>query len=127
MRASARPISEVVDAEGIEGVHQLGIDYLVGGLVTDLIRTGKLPILDKLERRAASGSVFQRVPGIGPKLACELRQVLGGESLEGLARAARDGALAQICGFGPRRTRMLAALADRPTAQLDLGLPTDQR
>jgi len=128
IRASARPIAEVVTEQGIEGVHQLGIDYLVGGLVTDLVRTGRLPLLDKLEGRSACGNVFQRVPGIGPRLARELRQVLGVESLEGLARAAQDGTLSGLCGFGPRRTRLLASLAtaqkrecgEHPAAQLDL-------
>ncbi len=128
LAACARPIAELVREEGVEGVHALGIDYLVGGLVTDLVRTGRLPLLDRLERRAATGSVFQRVPGIGPRLASELRQVLGVESLEGLARAAQDGALSDVCGFGPRRTRLLASLATAPkpegaartTAQLDL-------
>ena len=128
IRSSAKPIAEVVTEQGIEGVHHLGIDYLVGGLVTDLLRTGRLPLLDKLEGRSECGNVFQRVPGIGPKLARELRQVLGVESLEGLARAAQDGTLAGICGFGPRRTRLLASLAtapkrecpDRAAGQLDL-------
>jgi DNA polymerase/3'-5' exonuclease PolX len=128
IRASVRPIAEIVAEQSVEGIHQLGIDYLVGGMVTDLVRTGKLPLLDKLEGRSACGNVFQRVPGIGPKLALELRQVLGVESLEGLARAAQDGTLSGICGFGPRRTRLLASLAtapkrecpDRPAAQLDL-------
>lgn len=128
IRTSTRPIADVVAEQGIEGVHQLGIDYLVGGLVTDLVRTGRLPLLDKLEGRAACGNVFQAVPGIGPKLARELRQVLGVESLEGLARAAQDGTLSGICGFGPRRTRLLASLAttpkrecpDVPSGQLDL-------
>ncbi len=135
IRTSARPIAEVVGEQGIEGVHQLGIDYLIGGLVTDLVRTGTLPLLDKLEGRSACGNVFQRVPGIGPKLARELRQVLGVESLEGLARAAQEGALSEICGFGPRRTRLLASLAtaqkrecpERATAQLDLWAATNTR
>ena len=128
IRASARPIAEVVAEQGIEGVHQLGIDYLVGGLVTDLLRTGRLPLLDKLEGRSDCGNVFQRVAGIGPKLARELHHVLGVESLEGLARAAQDGTLSGICGFGPRRTRLLASLAtaqkrecpEAPAGQLDL-------
>ncbi len=114
IRSSAQPIADIVAEQGIEGVHQLGIGYLVGGVVADLVRTGRLPLLDKLEARAACGNVFQRVPGIGPKLAQELRQVLGVESLEGLARAAQDGTLSGICGFGPRRTRLLASLATTP-------------
>lgn len=128
VRASARPISELAAEQGIEGIHQLGIDYLVGGLIADLLRTQKLPLLDKLESRSACGNVFQRVPGIGPKLARELREVLGVESLEGLARAAQDGTVSKLCGFGPRRTRLLASLATAtkrncaasPAGQLDL-------
>jgi len=110
IRNSPRALADVIEAEGIEGVHQLGIDYVVGGLLKDLLRTGRLTLLERLETRSACGTVLQRVPGIGPKLARELREVLGVDSLEGLARAAQDGALSSVCGFGPRRTRLIASV-----------------
>ena len=129
IRASARPVAKVVEDDGVEGVHRLGIDYRVGGLVIDLLRTGRLPLLDRLEARSACGSVLQRVPGIGPKLARELREVLGVQSLDGLARAARDGKLSAVGGFGPRRTGLVASMlaqvdrrasSDCSAAQLEL-------
>ncbi len=110
IRNSNRALAEVIEEDGIEGVHQLGIDYEVGGLLKDLLRTGRLPLLEKLESRSACGTVLQSIPGIGPKLAKELKDVLGVESLEGLARAAQDGQLSSVCGFGPRRTRLIASV-----------------
>ncbi len=129
IRTSPRPIVELVEELGVEGVHRLGIDYVTGGMVSDLVRTGRLPLLERLEARCACGTVFERVPGIGPKLAREVREVLGVESLDGLARAAQDGTLSGICGFGPRRIRLVASLLaplerrvrdQGPAGQLDL-------
>lgn len=109
IEASARPITEIVRQDGVEGLHHLGLDYVLAGRVADVLREERFPFLDRLEARSACGSVFERVPGIGPKLAREVREVLGVESLSGLARAARDGTLSEICGFGPRRTRLVAS------------------
>jgi DNA polymerase/3'-5' exonuclease PolX len=129
IEASPRPVAQLVEERGVEGIHGLGLDYVVSGLIADLLRTGRLPLLERLEARSACGSVFQRVPGIGPKLARELRQVLGVESLDGLARAAHDGTLSAVCGFGPRRSRLVASMlapmerracSEGSAAQLDL-------
>ncbi len=50
------------------------------------------------------------VPGIGPAFAARAHDALGVSSKEELVRAARDGRLRQVPGFGPTRTARIAGL-----------------
>jgi DNA polymerase (family 10) len=111
IRLSARKVTDVVAEDGVEGLHALGIGYLLCGLITDWIRTGKLPLLEQLEARHLPEQQLRKVPGIGPGLARTLHAV-GVDSLDALGNAAEDGRLSNVCGFGPRRVELvLGALA----------------
>jgi DNA polymerase (family 10) len=50
------------------------------------------------------------VPGVGPTRADQIYRTLGIGSAEDLVRAASDGRLRHVRGFGPRRTAAIAAL-----------------
>ena len=119
---SARSAVELVADGGVEALHELGIGYLISGCNADWVRYGTLPLLAQLERRRALE--LQRVPGIGPKLASEVRD-LGIHTVEQLAEAASSGQLKRLCGFGPKRIAAIRALSNgsrevsRPV-QLDL-------
>src|SRR5919205_3855182 len=52
------------------------------------------------------------VPGVGPKTAQRLIDELGIRSVRGLARAARQGRLQKLRGFGPARERRLGLAAE---------------
>ena len=81
----------------------------------------------KIREMAASGSLAQfgemlesqpthrremvGLPGIGPKTADHINESLGVETAEELFRAAVDGRLRQVRGFGVKRVALLAALA----------------
>lgn len=56
------------------------------------------------------------VPGVGPRTAERVHQTLGLETAVDLVRAARDGRLRAVRGFGSRRTGAIAAL-DLPEAE----------
>jgi DNA polymerase (family 10) len=122
-------IVDIVEEDGVEGLHALGIGYLLCGLIADWVRTGKLPLLEQLEGRHQPQSALQKVPGIGAGLARTLNAV-GVDSLDALGAAAEDGRLSNVCGFGPRRVELvLGALAtlmsrrgQRRPVQLTLGI-----
>lgn len=107
IRHSERPIADRVERDGVEGVHALGLSYELAGVVTDWVRSGRFVWLECLERRLRSRHQVSQLPGIGPRLACELKEVLGVDDLNGLAEAAYDGRLANVCGFGPRRVSLV--------------------
>nr|CAA9284660.1 hypothetical protein AVDCRST_MAG63-3839 [uncultured Armatimonadetes bacterium] len=53
---------------------------------------------------------LMEVPGVGPKTAEHIYQTLGVGTAAELVRAARDGRLRLVRGFGPKRTAAVAAL-----------------
>ena len=110
--AAPRPAAELVEEDGVEALHELGIGYLISGLVTDWIRSGELPLLERLERKHDPEAALRRLPGIGPKLAHEVHE-LGIDSVDALARAAETGRLETVCGFGPKRIALIRATVPR--------------
>ncbi len=116
VRASHRALAQLVGEEGVEGLHRIGIGYLMAGRIEDWILTGEFPLLRKLEDRHTAVAELSRVPGIGPRLAREL-QALGITNLEELRKAAQDGRLAHAFGFGRRRVALVNAVLQQMRMQ----------
>ena len=108
IRATTKPVSAIIDERGVEGVHLLGLNYELSGIVTDWVKTGRLPWLERLE--AARQEELARLPGIGPRLAQQLRDLIGVSDLDDLAEAVREGRLKEICGLGPKRMQAVAGV-----------------
>jgi hypothetical protein len=106
---------DFLDVEGLEGVKKLPwIGESLSRVVAEIVETGGSGLLERLRGSSAPEDLFATVPGIGEKLAKEIHERLGIESLEELEEAAHDGRLAEVPGFGPRRMRGVAeALAGR--------------
>lgn len=78
-----------------------GIGEDLAGKIETIAKTGTLPLLKQLQRRAPRGAMeLMHVPGIGPHRAKALSRKLGVRSLEGLSRAARAGRIRTLRGFG---------------------------
>ena len=107
LRRCPEPVASRIDRDGLEGVHALGIGYELAGAITDWVRSGQLRWREQLlaERRRE----LLRVSGLNRRLADALYDVLGIVDVEGLARAAREGQLLRVCGFGPKRVQQLTA------------------
>ena len=91
----ADPQRALTDLEGI------GAD--LAGKIEALLDTGRLPLLEELERQVPA-AVFElmRVPGLGPKQVKSLVDGLGIDSLDGLERACREGRVRGVQGFGAK-------------------------
>jgi DNA polymerase (family X) len=110
------PVSLILEREGLEGLERLpGIGVRLAAGIRDLVRTGQLPILQRLRGETDAVELLRSVPGIGPIQADRLHHDLGIDSLEDLEAAAHDGRLAEIAGFGKKR---LAAITDSLAARL---------
>ena len=123
----ADPGRKLTDLDGI------GAD--LAGKIETLLDTGRLPLLEELER-AVPAVVFElmRVPGLGPKKVKALVEALGIDSLDALEAACHDGRVAGVKGFGvktqaaildnigfaksPDRARLLWAEADEIVQRL---------
>src|SRR5512140_2870898 len=115
VRALERPVTEILREEGAEGIDRLpGIGPVLVRAIREIVERGRLGMLDRLRGHAEPLSVLATVPGVGEVLAERLHTALGIESLEELEQAAREGRLAAVSGFGPKRIAGISdALATR--------------
>lgn len=99
--------------EDADAIRELpGIGAALGAAIREIVRTGRLRLLDRLEGEAAHGDLFTTVPGIGAELAHRIHDTLGIETLEDLEAAAHDGRLEHVPGFGARRVQSVCAYLD---------------
>lgn len=104
VRSHPESIARIAEGEGLEGLTRLdGIGHSIGGAIRELVATGRIALLDRLEGQVSPEDLFCTVPGIGEDLAHAIHHTLGIESLEELELAAHDGRLQTVPGFGPRR------------------------
>jgi len=107
-----------------------GIGKTIAEKITALLDTGVIPSAEKLRKRNPPGLIeVTRIPGLGPKRARQLHEQLGIASLDDLRRAAEDGRLKDVSGFGPKAEEnvMLALAAgadgrDKPRVLLSKAL-----
>jgi hypothetical protein len=110
LRGLARPVSEIFAEEGLAGLEQLpGVGESIARAIRELIRYGRLAMLDRLRGEHDPIALLTSVPGIGKAFACKLHDELGIESLEDLENAAHDGRLEKLAGIGAKR---LAGIRD---------------
>lgn len=118
IQALARPVAELVaGGEDLSALHAVG--PAIALKLTELVRTGHLQALERLEAREGEELVdLLRIPGLGPKRVRLLHQQLGVSSLADLAAAVRSGKVAALRGFGPKcEAAILRAVAAGATAQ----------
>ena len=90
-----------------------GIGPDLAGKIEEFARTGHLALLDRLRAQIPSGvAEMLQLPGLGPKRVRALYEELHVTSPAQLARAARDGRVRELPGFGVRsEAGILAAIA----------------
>jgi hypothetical protein len=99
-------VEEVFSAEGVAGLMQLpGIGRSLAHSIGQLLRTGRLPLLERLHGEDAPERLFTTVADIGPKLAQRIHEQLDIDTLPELEAAAHDGRLARVPGMGSKRIR----------------------
>jgi DNA polymerase (family 10) len=110
-----QPITSLLATDGREGLTALpNIGAGLAGAIADIVQTGRNSLLEELEGAAQPEQVLATVPGIGPSLAQRIHAELGIATLAELERAAVDGRLEEIHGFGQRRIQgVREALAGR--------------
>jgi DNA uptake protein ComE-like DNA-binding protein len=115
LRGTDARAADILETAGVAGLATLpGIGDSLGRVVAEILETGRLGFLERLRGQASPETLFATVPGIGPKLAAQIHDELGIETLEELEAAAHDGRLAAVRGFGKRRLLAIAeSLAGR--------------
>jgi DNA polymerase (family 10) len=115
VRRLPRPVGEILAGGGPEALEALpGIGPGLARSIHELVRSGRLPMLERLRGETDPVALLMTVPGIGRRTADRLHHDLEVETLEELEMAAHDGRLTDLLGFGPKRLAgVRAALAQR--------------
>jgi DNA polymerase (family X) len=85
-----------------------------------IVRTGRLPLLEEVEKRTpAALSDLMKIGGLGPKRVQVLYRELGVESAEDLRRAAEQGLVRGLAGFGPKLEQTILARLAGPAGKTE--------
>ncbi|HSJ47568.1 MAG TPA: helix-hairpin-helix domain-containing protein, partial [Gammaproteobacteria bacterium] len=91
-----------------------GIGKDLAGKIETLVQTGRLPQLERVESRTpAELRDLMKVEGLGPKRVKRLYKEIGVRSIEDLKRAARNGRIRQLEGFGAKAEETILRHAKR--------------
>lgn len=122
-RNAARMLGEL--GRNLDGMQGSELDALPGigpdlaGKIAEVVQTGTCPLLERLRKLLPPAiSELSRVPGMGPKRVKRLHERLGVRTVEELHRAAQEGRVREVRGFGPLiEQRILAATSARLQAR----------
>ncbi|MGD8631502.1 MAG: DNA polymerase/3'-5' exonuclease PolX [Gammaproteobacteria bacterium] len=111
LRALGRDVHTLTD-QGADLTRLAGIGKNLAAKIHEIIDTGHCGTLDKLRRQLpADLTELLKLPGLGPKRVHALYHELDIHTREQLERAARDGLIRQLPGFGEKtEVRILEAL-----------------
>lgn len=95
------PLATYRDRGELEAIP--GVGKAIAAKIGELLDTGELQYYNRLQEKAPPGvRELLRVPGVGPRTAGRLYRELGITSLAELKRAAEEGRLATLKGFGAK-------------------------
>lgn len=116
LRRLDRPVADILEREGVEGLEALPtIGEQLARHIRLVVRTGRLPMLERLRGEADPVELLATVPGVGPVLAERLHHDLDVHTLEDLEVAAHGGRLREVPGFGDQR---IAGIVDSLASRL---------
>jgi hypothetical protein len=102
---SVADLARLGGRDALDSLH--GVGKSIAAAIEQLVRTGRWPMLDRLQGEVSTEQLLLSVPGIGPTLAKRVHVQLAVETLEDLELAAHDGRLERVTGFGPRRAQIV--------------------
>lgn len=87
-----------------------GVGAGIAGVIAEYVRTGRSVMHDELSAAVPAGlHDLLRIPGLGPKRIHTLHTELGIDGVDALERAAREGALGGLPGFGGKTVEKVLA------------------
>lgn len=122
IREAPRAVADMVRAGTVTEL--AGVGKTLEEKLVALLDTGTIPAAEKLRAKYPAGLVqMTRLPGLGPKKARKLHDELGIDSLDALHKAAQDGKLKVVKGFGPKFEQGVldafeAGVADKPEQRM---------
>jgi putative hydrolase len=113
-----RELRQVVAEEGLAGLVALpDVGQGIAAAIGEMLRTGRLSLLERLRGSVEPEELFRSIPGVGPKLARRIHDALEVDSLEGLEMAIHDGRIEAVPGIGRRRAAAMRAALESMLSQ----------
>lgn len=102
IRDLSRSLADMLDdGEDLSELPDIGED--LAGKIAEIVETGHLGLLDEIAEEVPEALVeVTAVPGVGPKRARALFEQLKVRSLDDLRKAAKEGRIAGLSGFGEK-------------------------
>ncbi len=101
IRKMKKPVSDILSEKGKDGLQDIpGIGNRLAASIREIVKTGHLKLLDRLESKLSPERIISKVPGIGEKLAARIHSQLDIDSLPELEMAAHNGRLKEVEGLG---------------------------
>ncbi len=118
VRGLSKELAQMVES-GADLTDLPCIGEALAGKIGEIVRTGTCEALKKLEREFPPDlTELLRLPGLGPKRVHALHYDLDIHTPEQLYRAAKDGRLRELSGFGPKtEASIVAALETHLTTE----------
>lgn len=102
------PLTDLIAERGPSALQDLpGIGKSLTKSVEKILKTGRLPLLERLRAEAEPETVLATIGGIGPVLARRLKNELGVTTLADLEKALAGKKLEKVPGFGEKRLRAI--------------------
>lgn len=106
LRGVSEDLNELVASNRLRGIK--GIGEAISEKITTLVTTGTLKYYEELRRSFPPGIMeLLRIPGLGPKKAKKLLDVLGVASIDDLEKACKENRVAKLEGFSAKSQQNL--------------------
>jgi len=112
-----RPLADLV-AEGADLDELPGVGEAIAEKIATLVETRKLPALEEAAKKTPLVLTdLMRIPGLGPKRVKDLYERLHVKGTRDILRAAKDGRLAELPGFGDKLAAKIAGAIEQLAAE----------
>ncbi|MDH3561923.1 MAG: DNA polymerase/3'-5' exonuclease PolX [Gammaproteobacteria bacterium] len=118
LQGMGESVAEMISrGEDLTGLPGIGDD--LAGKIAEIVETGDSRLLQKLQKQTPpSITELLKIPGLGPKRVHALYHELDVQTVEQLARAAQDGRIRELPGFGTKTEQtILQAITAHVTKQ----------
>ncbi|MDH3371545.1 MAG: DNA polymerase/3'-5' exonuclease PolX [Gammaproteobacteria bacterium] len=118
LQGMGESVAEMISrGEDLTGLPGIGDD--LAGKIAEIVETGDSRLLQKLQKQTPpSITELLKIPGLGPKRVRALYHELDVQTVEQLARAAQDGRIRELPGFGTKTEQtILQAITAHVTKQ----------
>jgi len=112
VNALSRNVSDMVaKKEDLSALQGIGKD--LAQKIAGIVQTGKLPLLDELEKKVPIELAMIKIQGLGPKKIKRISQEMGIRSVEDLKEAAESGKIRDLPGFAKKTEQAIIEEIDR--------------